>query len=448
MSTTSWRAPAVAMLAVLGTWLTAWRLEVARGLHLDVVVLATVLAVTLARVVSRERPRAAAPYLLRIATLPLIALLATEVGRLLVRHPVLGGVAFVLVLSGAVYLRRFGSWWTRLGTLVSLPFIALLVVPVPVDAGTASTWWPAVFAMVAFGWVVAVHLLAWGIGFLPAPPEDHGSDTAARSGRASTRMAAQLAVGLAVSYGLGRWLMPEHWPWLVLSCYVVCSGNRGRGDVLHKGVLRLVGALVGTGLATVIAGRFVAGDRWAIVLLFAVMAAALWARQRSYAWWAAGVTAMVALLHGYVGIGGAGELGQRLIGVALGAVIGVLASWLVLPVRSRDVYRRRRGDALIALKELRDALRAEEGVAPARRRYEAAVEELVLLEPLWKAHGRLRPRHAVALGEPAALIRRLVALRADLAGLSAQEALGAVTAALRASLTRPTATKPTHTGGG
>jgi hypothetical protein len=366
-----WRGPAVTMLAVLGTWLSAWRLEVALGLHLDVVVLATVLALTLARVVARERPSAAAPYLLRMAALPLIALAASEAGRLLGRHQVLGGAVFVAVLAGAIWIRRLGTWWSRLGTLISLPFIALLVVPVPVDAATARTWWPAVFALLAFGWVLACHLLAWRTGFLTPPPHATTHATAHMTAPAtasttaavrrprrlapSTRMAVQLAVGLAVSYALGRWLFPVHWPWLVLSCYVVCSGNRGRGDVLHKGVLRLAGALAGTIVATLVAGQLAAGDRWAIALLFVVMALALWARGRSYAYWAAGVTAMVALLHGYVGVGGTGELGQRLAGVALGAAIGVLASWLVLPVRSRDAFRKRRGNALIALKELRDA---------------------------------------------------------------------------------------------
>ncbi|WP_017935517.1 FUSC family protein [Nocardioides sp. Iso805N] len=441
MTTTSWRAPAVTMIAVLGTWFTAWRLEVALGLHLDVVVLATVLAVTLARVMAKERPRVAAPYLLRVAALPLIALAASEVGRLLAHHQVLGGAAFVAILAGAVYLRRFGAWWTRLGTLASLPFIALLVVPVPVGAATARTWWPALFALVAFGWVLACQLLAWATGFVPMPREAQGSVSARRPGRLapSTRMAAQLAVGLAVSYVLGRWLLPDHWPWLVLSCYVVCSGNRGRGDVLHKGVLRLVGALAGTAVATLVAGRLVAGDRWAIVLLFAVMAVALWARERSYAYWAAGVTAMVALLHGYVGVGGAGELGERLVGVALGAAIGVLVSWSVLPIRSRDAFRKRRGEALMALKQLRDALGRGDGaasVAASERRFDAAVDQLVLLEPLWRLHARVRPQHARELGEPAVLIRRLVELRADLAVLPPEQALARASAVLRQSVSR------------
>jgi hypothetical protein len=411
----SWRPAAVTMLAVLGSWLTAWRIEVAAGLHLDVVVLAVVLTLTLGRVVSRERPRAAAPYLLRMVALPVIALAATAVGWLLAHHQVLGGAVFVAVLSGAIWIRRYGATWSRIGTIASLPFIALLVVPVPVSAATARTLWPALFALVAFAWALAAHVLAWVTGFLEPPlvaptPTDPARARPGRPGRlsASTRMAAQLAVGLATAYAVGRWLFPEHWPWLVLSCYVVCSGNRGRGDVLHKGVLRLGGALVGTAVATLVADLFPAGDRWAIVLLFAVMGVALWARQVSYAYWAGAVTAMLALLHGYVGIGGVGQLGDRLLGVALGALVGVVASWLVLPVRSRDSFRRRWADGLAAVSELLGALRTGEGVEAAGHGLRFAVAQLELLEPAYLLHRRTLHRGPAA--HPADLVALLRAL--------------------------------------
>lgn len=341
------------MVGVLVTWYAAWRIERAAGLHLDVVVLATVLALTLARVVGRERTWGGGRLVARAVALPLVALAATEVGRLIADHRWLGGAVFCLVLALAVWVRRFGRAWTVLGSLVALPFVSLLVVPVPVGPDTARSLWPAAMALLAFAVVGAVHLLAWRTGFVDPPlhaPSPQRPTT--RRLPASTRMAVQLLVGLAASYAVGRWLFPDHWPWLVLSCYVVCSGNRGRGDVLHKGVLRLAGALVGTASATLLAGAFPAGDRTAIVLLFVVMALAQWLRPLSYAYWAGGVTAMLALLHGYFGIGGTGELGDRLLGVALGAVVAVAVSWCLLPVRSNDVFRRRWADALAALSEL------------------------------------------------------------------------------------------------
>lgn len=418
-----WREALVSMVAVLVTWYAAWRIERAAGLHLDVVVLATVLALTLSRAVSREGRVAPRQRLLRLLALPVIALAANEVGRLLANHRWLGGGTFVLVLSLAVWLRRFGPIWTRLGTLMSLPFLALLVVPVPIADGDSGgrTLWPALMAAIAFVTVALVRLLAARTGFLTPPAEVTPARRSRRSA-VSTRMAAQLLVGLAMSYVLGRWLFPDHWPWLVISCCVVCSGNRGRGDVLHKGVLRLAGALVGTAAATLAASPFPAGDRTAIVLLFMVMAVALWLRAVSYAFWAMGTTAMLALFHGYFGIGGATELGDRLLGVLLGAVIGVAASWWVLPVRSTDVFRRRWADSLAALSDLLTALRETPADAgEPRATFGYAVAQLQQLEPAFRLHRRtihqlLRPSDEV---HPADLVGLLVGVRETLEAVAA-----------------------------
>jgi len=427
------RPAIVTMLAVFGAWYAAWQIQRAADLHLDVVVLAVVLALTLARMSARQGVVSGPRWLVRLVALPLVALLATEVGRLLAHHRWLGGAAFVVVLAGAVWLRRLGPLWSGFGTLVSLPFIALLVVPVPVGPATARTAWPAVMAVLVFGWVSLVHLVAVRVGVLPtrlgSAPSGPGREPRS-AGRlpASSRMALQLLVGLAAAYTLGRWLFPDHWPWLVLSCYVVCSGNRGRGDVLHKGVLRLVGALVGTAGATLLSSPFPAGDRVAIVLLFVVMALASWLRSASYVFWAAGTTAMLALLQGYAGVGGIGELRERLLGVLLGAAVGVAASWFVLPVRSTAVFRRRWADALAALSGfLRALCETPTEAAAARVGFEDAVARLEELQPAFRFHRRtvhqlLRPS---AEAHPTDLVVALVGVRDALAPVAEvpQEAL-------------------------
>ena len=215
-------------------------------------------------------------------------------------------------------------------------------------------------------------------------------------------MATQLGVALAFALLVGHWLYPEHWPWVVLTCYLVCSGNRGRGDVLHKSVLRLLGAGVGTAAATVLASAFPAGDRTAVVLIFLVLALATWLRDRSYGFWAAGVTAVLSLLNGYYGISGVDELVQRLGGVLVGAVIGVGVSWFLLPVRSGDVFRGRSALALAALSDHLAALRVdpETGAKPATATGAAfgrRVEELQQLRPTFALHHRTVARFARAV---------------------------------------------------
>ena len=61
---------------------------------------------------------------------------------------------------------------------------------------------------------------------------------------------------------------------------------------------------------------------------------------------------MLALLYRYFGESAAGLLQTRLEAILLGALIGVVSSWLVLPVRSSDVLRRRLGTVLAGISDV------------------------------------------------------------------------------------------------
>ena len=138
----------------------------------------------------------------------------------------------------------------------------------------------------------------------------------------------------------------------MLTAFIVCSGARGRGDVVLKGVLRAVGAAGGTLVAAGIAGLFGPGAVGAVVCIFVILGVAMWLRQISYAYWAGCVTAAISLFYGWFGVPAEGLLRTRLEGIAVGAVIGIAASWLILPVRTSDVLRRRCSEALTALGDL------------------------------------------------------------------------------------------------
>jgi uncharacterized membrane protein YccC len=392
---------ALTMVSVLLTFATALVLEHYEHLHADIAVLAVVMAMTLSRNAAEPGP---AEFMRRLVTLPIVAYLASQVGRLMLHHVAVGDTLFVLALTSSVWLRRFGPQARRVARLITLPFIGVLVVPVPISAATASSLWPVAISVIALGWVTLVAAAAQQFGH-PAPPEAIPTPAALqpasvrlwnpRSWPASSKMALQLAVGLAVAFLVGHHFYPQHWSWVVLSCFLVCSGNRGRGDVLHKGIQRLIGASVGTVSATLIAGHIAAGDHTAIVLIFGDLAIATWLRRRSYAFWAAGVTAALALLNGYYGITGSHELVQRLGGVITGAAIGVAASWWLLPVRSGDVFRRRVADGLAALTAYLTALRIDADAVPvAAEAYEHRVALLNQLLPALRLHHRTVARVA------------------------------------------------------
>ena len=393
---TAWHATVVTMSGVLATFGTALLIEHFAHLHTGAVILAVVLAMTLGRQAGSHSGRS---RIVSLVLLPAVAVVAMQVGTLLVQHPNLGDALFVAAVSGGIWLRRFGPVYARAGTLITLPFIALLITPVPSIPGAASgphqRLWTAVIALVAMGWVNAVQ---WVDQRLTAgrsgAPEPAVPPVVARPASkrlpASTRMAAQMAVALSAAFAIGRWLYPDHWSWMVITAYIVSSGNRGRGDVAYKSILRLAGAAGGTIAATLIAGQFPAGDRTTIVIIFVVLAIANLLRSLNYAYWAAGMTSVLALLNGYFGVTGTSLIRERLGGIAIGAAIAVLAAWVVLPVRTTDVVRRRVADALAALTDyLTVARRSPTELAGQQPRLDHALDQLEQVAAPLRAHRRL-----------------------------------------------------------
>lgn len=468
------RATVAAMVPVLASFGSALLLERFAHLHAEVVVLAVALAVSLGRA---ERRSARLRRIVGLLLLPVVAIAASQVGGLMTSQPVLGDALFAVAVSVSIWLRRFGPRAAGAGTLLAMPFLAILITPIPLTPGDARSLWTAVVAAVALGWVVLTRLVAERTGLVPrpaglAPPERApapaagpgavagarvagGSAVAGSRSRgrrriaASDRMALQMGVALGLAFLLGHLAFPRHWAWVVITACIVSSGNRGRGDVVHKGVLRLVGAAAGTVAATLLGSAFPAGDTVAIVVIFAVLALGTWLRSISYAYWASCVTAVLALLYGYFGQRGAGLLGARLAGILLGAGIAVAAAWLVLPVRTTDVLRRWVADALAVLTDLLRAARHDPaGLHRQQARFAAAVRQLDQIAAPLAARRRLTrrwhtgPHHADVIDgirrcvEPVATIARLGAAdpgalaRPDIASRAAGVAL-AVGAARR-----------------
>ena len=202
-------------------------------------------------------------------------------------------------------------------------------------------------------------------------------------------MAIQMAVALLVAILVGVLLFPQHITWVVLTAFLVNSGNRGRADVLYKSGLRIVGAAAGTiaASALVIAephGNTVIVGPWLVVLLLVILAVGMWLREWTYAAWALAMTLVITLLQGAVvpipeGTG-AVQIWLRVLAIVIGAAIGLAAAWFVLPVRSENVVRGRVADALAALGDFAtDRSEASDEVLS------AALVGLDELAPPWRA---------------------------------------------------------------
>jgi fusaric acid resistance family protein len=375
------------MVAVLGAFLTALAIKRTEHLSTSVEVLAVALSLSLGRISQRSENRGLRGRLLALVMLPIVALASTEIGTTIFHHPDLGDTLFVLGMSGSIWVRRVGDFGRRIGTLAMLPLVALLIVPAPVVAlhgGGDTRLWSAVISVVALAWVALVSAVAERIGWITAAEEAPRLLRARASARPpegrrritpSTKMALQMGVSLGAAFAIGRAAFGMHWTWVVLTAFIVNSGNRGREDVAHKAVMRLIGAGGGTLAASLVANTFAAGDSWSIVCLFAVLSVAVWLRPLNYAFWAAGMTAALALLYGYYGEHGVGLLATRIEGIAIGAAIGVTVSWFLLPIRSTDIIRRDVAVALATLDRYLTALSQEPGVVrPLADRFRAAVK--------------------------------------------------------------------------
>ncbi|MWA00155.1 hypothetical protein F8568_007160 [Actinomadura sp. LD22] len=382
---------ATTMTAVLASFGSALVLEHAAHLHTDAVMQAVVLSVTLSR---GHRGARLPDRLIGFAVMPAVALVSVALGILMRDDAFAGDAAFAALVTSGVWIRRFGPRFTKAGTLMMLPAIALLVIPhgAPGAPSTHLLWAPVV-ALIPYFWVTAVQVAVerpWRIGRIEAAAPARASAPSRRL-PASTRMAAQMGVALCAAFAVGHLLFPDHWSWVVLTAFIVCNGARGRGDALHKGLLRALGAAGGTVLAALASGLFAPRDPDAVVLIFVVLGLAAWLRQRSYAYWAGGVTAALSLLYAYFGQSAGPLLQTRLEAILVGGAIGVGAAWAILPFRTRDVLRRRTAECLAALT---DVMKDE---PHARARFEHSVAELDTIDGPLRLHrfvSRTRPHHA------------------------------------------------------
>jgi uncharacterized membrane protein YccC len=257
--------------------------------------------------------------------------------------------------------------------------MTILVVPhLPRRAGMLpASIVPVAVALLALACVLLAQALGRRLRWIAvqAGPDAAAPLPAASAMRPSphARMAVQMAVALGTAFAIGYLVFAPHWRWIVLTAFIVNSGNRGRQDVVYKSLLRVLGAAAGSVAATALASLVPQGGPGLAALILASVFLGVWLRPAGYGWWALFVTLALALLQAFQPAGVALLLWQRLLEIALGAVIGLAAAWFVLPIRSTDVLRKRIAEALAAIADALDPQAAErrsESVVAAIRRVE------------------------------------------------------------------------------
>ena len=180
----------------------------------------------------------------------------------------------------------------------------------------------------------------------PAPgpeasaPDADGSDDAESPPalRLSTRQALQAGVAVALSIVVGELVSPTRWYWATVAAFVVFAGTNSRGDVLSRGWQRVLGTVggvaAGMALAVVLGGRSIP----TVAALVACLFLALYLVRISQALMAFWITAVLALMYGLIGQFSLETLTLRIEETAVGAAMGMLAAFLVLPRRTHDAY--------------------------------------------------------------------------------------------------------------
>jgi len=169
----------------------------------------------------------------------------------------------------------------------------------------------------------------------PSPPEQQR-----QSGMLpSTRQAIQVAVAGALAIVVGELLSPSHWYWAAIAAFVIFAGTNSWAETLDKGWQRLLGTVLGVPsgvlVATLVSGNTVASLAMILVCLFC----AFYFMKVTYSLMTFWISTMLALMYGLLGEFTFGLLLLRIEETAIGAVIGIAAAMLVLPINTRTRIR-------------------------------------------------------------------------------------------------------------
>ncbi|MBZ6231410.1 FUSC family protein [Streptomyces olivaceus] len=152
--------------------------------------------------------------------------------------------------------------------------------------------------------------------------------------RPTTRAAVQVAVGSSLAIIGGELLSTQRWYWAVLTCWIVFINTASTGEILVKGYRRVLGTVLGVVAGIVLAG--LAGNHtWtAFGLVLVLIFAMFYTAPLSYTLMSFFVTAMLGLLYTLLHTYSMSVLLLRVEETVLGAVCGIVAAALVLPIRT------------------------------------------------------------------------------------------------------------------
>src|ERR1700743_243350 len=169
-----------------------------------------------------------------------------------------------------------------------------------------------------------------------------------------TRQALQVAVAAALAIVVGETVSPSHWYWAAIAAFVIFAGTHSWAETLRKGWQRLLGTVLGVPsgvlVATLVSGNTIAS----LVMIFVCLFCAFYFMKVTYSLMTFWISTMLALMYGLLGEFTFGLLLLRIEETAVGAVLGIAAAMLVLPINTRANIRHDAHTFFLTLNDLVD----------------------------------------------------------------------------------------------
>ncbi|HET8601488.1 MAG TPA: FUSC family protein [Segeticoccus sp.] len=171
-----------------------------------------------------------------------------------------------------------------------------------------------------------------------------------------TRQAVQVAIAAALAIVVGSVIDQRRYYWAVIAAFVAFTGTSTFAETLRKSVGRLVGTLVGLVAAIVLADATAGHAGIALALVVASIFCGFYLQRISYGAMIFFITIMLGQLYSLLHRFSAGLMVLRLAETAVGALIGVAVSLLVLPTGTRATARTARNAFLGQVADLLDGV--------------------------------------------------------------------------------------------
>ncbi|MFJ6567516.1 FUSC family protein [Streptomyces sp. NPDC091292] len=243
-------------------------------------------------------------------------------------HPVARDTALLAVVGLGVYARRWGPRGHALGVFAFMAFFSTQFLH------TVPGQLPELYAAVALSLLMssAVRFGLWcyerrlPAPVVPAPPTGRGL------ARTTTRQAVQATAGAAVALMVGQLLSEQRWYWAVGATWWMFVNTASRGETLVRGFRRVLGTLIGLAVGVVAVVPLQGAPVPTAVLVVVSVFGIFYTAAVSYTWMMLAVTVLAGSLYGLLGVLDPALLALRLLETGVGALGGMLAVLLVLPV--------------------------------------------------------------------------------------------------------------------